>query len=142
ATIFYEEKVSTGDDMDITLREAGGDSPIFVSSPDRGIVKVFAEARSSGLKASAIAEFSEPKPHRVCLIDEGLTSLPVGSGPCLTKLDIPSTVTDFPITIQLADEAGNLIKSDARRKITFRLGNSDDPVRFDPPSVDFSQNQA
>src|SRR5882724_848146 len=142
AAIFYEDQVSDGDDMEITLREDGGDSKgIWVSSPDTGQVKVFAEARSSGLHASAIAEFTEPKPHRICFIDERPMSLPPGASPCLTKWDIPSTLTDFPITIQLADDRGNLIKSDGKRKITLRRGNTDDPVAFEPEFLEFSQNQ-
>jgi hypothetical protein len=124
ATIIYDGEDHDGD---VEITGGGMSKAIFVTSPDPGRVEVFAEAEQNGPRASAIAEFTYPKPKFIRFVDE--------------SKDITSEQTDFWLTIQLADDGDRFIKSDRKIKISLRKGNKDDPVTFEPDSVELQPGQ-
>jgi hypothetical protein len=125
ATIIYDGKDHVDGEMEII--GGGMSKDIFVTSQDPGKVEVFAEAEHSGPRASAIAEFTYPKPKFIRFVDE--------------SKDITSEQTDFWLTIQLADDGDHFIKSDRKIKISLRKGNKDDPVTFEPDYLELQPGQ-
>lgn len=122
------KRVMEIDVKDIPSSKAGGlSNNISITSERVGDVEVSAVVHSSRLRDSKTATFSPPSPSRILFDD--------------SYREVPSTHTNIPISIQLADEGNHPIQSDEKRSVTFRLANEHDPVDFEHPSVDFVPNQ-
>ena len=132
ATIKYHgevfERVTEIPVKDITSNKDGGMSDsMYITSHSVGEVEVNALVHPRGPRTSATATFSPRSPSRIVFDD--------------TSIEIPSTQTAIPISIQLADENNHPIQSDGTRTITFRRANQADPVEFEQQSVVFTPNQ-
>jgi hypothetical protein len=127
AAILYNG-VNRGTQTEVTLGEGKGISEnIDVISGRPAIVSVKARILPSGPERGASVKFTAPRPSRI-IFDDDLR-------------DIISTQHTVPISVQLTDESGNALESDAERSITLKPANEDDPIEFEPPSVLFSPNQ-
>lgn len=80
----------------------------------------------SGPTKQVSVEFTRPRPSRI-LFDDSLA-------------EIMST-EPARLTLHLADDTGRLLEPNEKTSIMLKPAGDDDPVVFDPPSVDFFPNQ-
>jgi hypothetical protein len=80
----------------------------------------------SGPTKQASVEFTRPRPSRI-LFDDNLA-------------EIMST-EPVRLTLHLADDTGRLLEPNEKTSVLLKPAGDDDPVVFDPPSVDFFPNQ-
>jgi hypothetical protein len=124
ATILYNGKNYRGF-VEITLGpDKGVSDNIYISSQNVEKIEVSAAVPSRGMRASAIANFTEPGPSQI-LFDED-------------PQEITSADNNIPISLKLVDDAGNPVQSERDRRFDLKMRNEQDPVEFDPASVVFS----
>lgn len=132
ATLIYDGK-PYGAQADIVLADGKAISEnLDVISPTPATVSVKAKvlpngAEPNGEESRASLKFIQPHPSRILFVED--------------VKELLSTQHTIPISIVLTDDSGNPLQADAEKRIRLNAANDDDPVSFEPASVNFSPSQ-
>lgn len=127
AVIFFDGK-NQGTCADVAFAGTKGVSDnIDVTSGKSGVFNVSAVILASGPEKRSSMKFTEPVPSRIVFDDD--------------VREITSTLNIVRISVHLTDDSGNPLQPKTKRSITLKPAAADDPVEFEPASLDFSPNQ-